>query len=105
MKRTEDVMEIVEAYDLLQSIEGAARMVGCDPKTVRRHVTGRDLGLDLGWGLHRDMVMELVAGQRAGVVHRKLQTRPLERSTHSSTLCGRARCKSMRGRAPGGPVG
>ena len=85
MKRSEDVMEILEAYDLLRSIEGAARMVGCDPKTVRHYVLERDLGRDVSESVHRamlidpylDKVEEWVARSkgrvRADVVHRKLE--------------------------------
>jgi transposase len=84
VKGSEDVMEILEAYDLLQSIEGAARDVGCDPKTVRRYVLARDLGREAS-AVHRamlidphlDKVEEWVdrsRGQiRADVCHRKLQ--------------------------------
>jgi hypothetical protein len=53
VKRSEDVIEILEAYDLLQSIEGAARTVGCDAKTVRRYVMDRDLGHDVAESVHR----------------------------------------------------
>jgi hypothetical protein len=78
-------MEILEAYDLLQSIEGAARMAGCDPKTVRRYVMDRDLGRDVADSVHRAMLVDSYMAKveewvdrskgrvRADVVHRKLQ--------------------------------
>ena len=34
MKKPEDVMEILEAYDLTGSFRAAAGLVGCDHKTV-----------------------------------------------------------------------
>jgi hypothetical protein len=40
-----EVMEILEAYDLTGCAHSAAGLVGCDPKTVRRHVERRDRGL------------------------------------------------------------
>jgi hypothetical protein len=36
--RDEDVVEILEAYDLLGSYRAAAEAVGCDHHTVRRYV-------------------------------------------------------------------
>jgi hypothetical protein len=34
MKPSEEVMEILEAFDLTGSYRAAARLAGCDPKTV-----------------------------------------------------------------------
>ena len=45
MKKPEEVMEILEAYDLAGSLRGAAQMAGCDHKTVAHWVAQRDLGL------------------------------------------------------------
>ncbi len=42
MKKPEEVMEILEAYDLTGSLRGAASLVGCDHKTVARLVAARD---------------------------------------------------------------
>jgi hypothetical protein len=42
MKRAEDVMEILEAYDLTGSFRQAAALVGCDHKTVARWVAVRE---------------------------------------------------------------
>ena len=36
MKRPEEAMEILEAYDLTGSLRGAAALAGCDHKTVAR---------------------------------------------------------------------
>jgi hypothetical protein len=38
MKNSEEVMEILEAFDLTGSLRGAAELAGCD------HKTGRALG-------------------------------------------------------------
>jgi transposase len=43
LKRAEEVMEILEAYDLAGSLRGAAALAGCDHKTVARWVCQREL--------------------------------------------------------------
>ena len=48
MKRGEEVMEILEAYDLTGSLRGAAALAGCDHKTVARLVAARE---EAGGGL------------------------------------------------------
>jgi len=42
MKKPEEAMQILEAYDLTGSLRGAAALVGCDHKTVARLVAARD---------------------------------------------------------------
>ena len=44
MKKPEEVMEILEAYDLAGSLRGAALLAGCDHKTVAHWVAQRDRG-------------------------------------------------------------
>ncbi len=34
LKKSEEVMEILEAFDLAGSLRGAAELAGCDHKTV-----------------------------------------------------------------------
>jgi transposase len=43
LKRAEEVMEILEAYDLAGSLRGAAALAGCDHKTVAHWVGQREL--------------------------------------------------------------
>jgi hypothetical protein len=45
VKKPEEVMEILEAFDLAGSLRGAAQLAGCDHKTVTHWVAQRDLGL------------------------------------------------------------
>ena len=45
MKKAEEVMEILEAFDLTGSLRGAAELAGCDHKTVAHWVAQRDAGL------------------------------------------------------------
>ncbi len=42
MKRGEEAMEILEAYDATGSLRGAAALAGCDHKTVARLVAARE---------------------------------------------------------------
>lgn len=44
MKRTEEIMEILAAYDLTHSYRDAAELVGCAPNTVARYIRARDAG-------------------------------------------------------------
>jgi len=41
VKRPEEAMEILEAYDLTGSLRGAAALADCDHKTVARLVAAR----------------------------------------------------------------
>ena len=43
LKKPEEVMEILEAYDLAGSLRGAAELAGCDHKTVAHWVRQREL--------------------------------------------------------------
>jgi transposase len=46
VKRDEEIMEILEAYDLTGSYRRAAELAGCDHHTVKRYVQLRGLGVD-----------------------------------------------------------
>src|SRR5215217_3904431 len=48
LKTPEEVMEILEAFDLTGTLRGAAELAGCDHKTVAHWVRARD---DAGGGL------------------------------------------------------
>jgi transposase len=48
LKNSEEVMEILEAFDLTGSLRGAAELVGCDHKTVAHWVRARE---EAGGGL------------------------------------------------------
>src|ERR687892_227304 len=48
LKNSEEVMEILEAFDLTGTLRGAAELAGCDHKTVARWVRARD---EAGGGL------------------------------------------------------
>ena len=84
MKVNEEIMEILEAFDLTQSIEAAARLAGCNPKTVARYVARRDRGNDPIVAVARDMAADPYRAKieewvdhsngdiQADVCHRKL---------------------------------
>jgi transposase len=44
MKHAEEIMNILEAFDLTRSYESAGQLAGCDPKTVAYWVARRDAG-------------------------------------------------------------
>ena len=44
MKSAEEIMEILEAYDLTGSFRDAAELAGCSHHTVAAHVAARDAG-------------------------------------------------------------
>src|SRR3954465_5408768 len=48
LKNSEEVMEILEAFDLTGTLRGAAELAGCDHKTVAHWVRARD---EAGGGL------------------------------------------------------
>ena len=85
MKRTEEIMEILAAYDLTGSFRDAAALVGCDHHTVAHYVRARDAGLissavqrrDQRMDPFREKVEEWVDAShgrvRADVAHRKLE--------------------------------
>jgi transposase len=84
MVSEEKEMEILELVDLLGSIPQAARMANVDPKTVRRIVAARALGVEPDGGLPRETLADSYLDQidgwidkstgniRADVVHAKL---------------------------------
>jgi transposase len=84
MKSAGEIMEILEAYDLVGTYRGAARLAGCDHHTVRHYVDRRDAAADPATAVPRPSVVdgyrakieELVERSegdiRGDVVHEKL---------------------------------
>jgi hypothetical protein len=84
VKRSEEIVEILEAYDLTGSYRAAAELVGCDHHTVARYVALREAGQPPVAREHRarpiddylDKIEELVVRSngrvRADVVHQRL---------------------------------
>jgi hypothetical protein len=86
VKKTEEIMEILAAYDLTRSFRDAAELAGCDHHTVARYMRAGDAGrLTLDAPQRRDQLtdpfrekieewVELSHGRvRADVVQRKLK--------------------------------
>lgn len=105
MKRNEEVMEILEAFDLTQSFQAAARLAGCDHKTVARYVAARDCGDDPFVAATRDSIIDPFLPKieewvdhsdgdiRADVCHRKLQAMGYdgsERTTRRAVAAAKA---------------
>jgi transposase len=84
LKKAEEVMEILEAYDLAGTLRGAALLAGCDHKTVAHWVAVRDREGGMRSGARRrpardgfaEKIDELVDRSRgkirADAAHRKL---------------------------------
>jgi transposase len=84
VKHAGEIMNILEAYDLVGTYRGAAELAGCDKNTVKHYVERRDAGLGPETGLvrasiidpYRAKIYELVKRShgriRADVVHDKL---------------------------------
>ena len=84
VKRNEEIVEILEAYDLTGSYRAAAELAGCDHHTVARYVALRETGQPPVAREHRvrpideylDKIEELVARSngrvRADIVHERI---------------------------------
>ncbi len=84
MKSAGEIMEILEAYDLVGTYRGAARLAGCDHHTVQRYVERRETAADPAVAGprpsmidgYRAKIEELVVRSegdiRADVVHERL---------------------------------
>ena len=71
MKSAEEIMEILDAYDLTGSLRDAGELAGCSHHTVKRYVQARDAG-----GV-RDAPRP---GQRVGSVARSPNSSPHHRT-------------------------
>jgi transposase len=58
MKSCEEIMEILEAYDLTGGLRAAAALAGCDHKTVAHYVALRDAGLGPDERVRRAMTID-----------------------------------------------
>jgi hypothetical protein len=85
LKSAEEVMEILEGFDLTGSYRDAAELAGCSPNTVIRYVAAREAGgLVGGRAVPRPSVIDPFAAKleelvdrskgkiRADVAHRKI---------------------------------
>jgi transposase len=115
MKRAEEVMEILEAYDLTGSCRQAAALVGCDHKTVAHWVWVRDQtgGAPPARARHRRPVADPFSGKveelversrgqiRADQAHSKLVAmgyRGSERTTRRAVAEAKRRWRQQHGR-------
>jgi hypothetical protein len=58
VKNSEEIVEILEAYDLTGSFRAAAELVGCDHHTVARYVRLRDAGRGPDERIHREQLID-----------------------------------------------
>jgi len=114
LKKAEEVMEILEAFDLTGSLRAAAELVGCDRKTVAHWVEARDAaggGLSLASrprparGAFDAKVVELVERSRGKIradkAHEKLVAMGYlgsERTTRRAVAEAKRRWRQEQGR-------
>lgn len=97
MKHAGDVVEILEAFDLMGSLRDAARLAGCSPMTVARYVRLREAGrLEPGRYARCDQLIDPYLPKieewvdrshgrvRADVVHDKLRALGFEGSERTT---------------------
>jgi len=101
VKSDEEIMELLEAFDLVGSYRGAGELAGADHHTVARYVALRDAGRAPAAGLHRarltDPFMEKIEewversrGRiRADICHRKLLALGYQGSERTTRRAGR----------------
>ena len=58
MKSAEEIMEILEAFDLTRSYRDTAELAGCDHHTVARYVAAREAGTLTADPVTRAMVVD-----------------------------------------------
>ena len=58
MKHAEEIMEILEAFDLTRSFRSAAELAGCDHHTVAHWVARRDAGELSATPVRRDQLID-----------------------------------------------
>jgi transposase len=60
-KTNQEIMEILEAFDLTRSYRAAAELAGTDHKTVAHYILRRDAGYDPYWRARRPRLVDLYA--------------------------------------------
>jgi len=58
MKSAEEIMQILEAFDVTRSYRDAGELAGCDHKTVAHWVTRRDAGAMSGEAVRRPRLID-----------------------------------------------
>ena len=111
MKSAEEIMEMLEAFDLTGSLRDAAELAGCSHHTVGRYVRARDAGgvseravarpqlADEFWAKLEEWMERSKGKIRADVAHEKLAVlgyRGSERTTRRAVARVRAAYKSGR---------
>src|SRR5215210_4068198 len=114
LKNSEEVMEILEAFDLTGTLRGAAELAGCDHKTVAHWVRAREqAGGGLPVAVRRRPMVDPFTGKiaewvdrsrakiRADVAHQRLVAmgyRGSERTTRRAVAEAKRRWRAEHGR-------
>lgn len=95
-KKSEEIMEILEAFDLTRCASSAAELSGADRKTVQRYVGLRDIGQDPLERTRRTQLIDPYLGKveelvedskgkvRADIVHDRLRAMGYEGSERTT---------------------
>lgn len=70
MKSAEEIMQILEAFDLTGSYRDAGELVGCSPHTVAHYVAGRDAGGVSAAPVRREQLIDAFLPKLEEWVHR-----------------------------------
>jgi hypothetical protein len=85
VKSSEEIMEILEAFDLTGGLRAAATLVGCDHKTVAHYVALRDAGMAPDQRAQRLMLIdEFLDKVEEWVDRSRAVQQPSQRSTRHS---------------------
>ena len=92
MKSAEEIMNILEAYDLTGSLRDAAELAGCSHHTVARYVAGRERGRAVPAGAQRrPAVIDAFLPKLEELVERSQGEDPRRcgaRQDHRDGVCG-----------------
>jgi hypothetical protein len=70
IKSAGEIMEILEAYDLVGTYRGAAELAGCDHHTVKHYVERRAAGLPPDAGAERSSIIDAFRPKIEGLLDR-----------------------------------
>ena len=91
VKFDEEIMEILEAFDLTKSYRDAAELANCSPSTVARYVEARSQGRLSSAPARRDQIIDAyLKSSRSWSRHQKPRSARMSCTTGSLSLVTRA---------------
>jgi hypothetical protein len=101
VKSAEEIMNILEAYDLTGSLRDAAELAGCSHHTVARYVAERERGLAPGAPARRPGVIDGFLPKLEELVERRGRSALMWRTITSPRWAMRGRSGPRGARSPG----